>query len=317
MNYFGVDVGGSKILAVNADPSTGKILHQVETPTPTSSKDALAVAIGDVVETLIEIGGMPAAIGIGVPGLVDKSGLLRYGPNVPGVFSLDIGHELRSRFGKPVAVDNDATNAARAEHALGAARGYDDAVLVTQGTGIGGGIIVNGKIVRGAHGFAGEPGHMLIDPAGYECACGRIGCWETVSSGAGLRNIAQKLVSAGRGARILELAEGEHSHIRGEHVAQAFAEGDDDAAAVVQEFATWVARGLGSLVSILDPGVIVLGGGVMKFGESFLDSVQEQLLDFSMGFRYREPVPVVPAQLGPAAGAIGGAIIASEVAVGR
>ncbi len=314
--FIGVDLGGTKILGVVVDPQTGEVSARRKAPTPKDEPELTAQAIGDVVAELIHEVGQPVAIGVGVPGLVDHDGVLHYGPNVQGVLNLDIAGELRARFGVDVIAESDAANAAVAEHRLGAARGHDHAVIITQGTGIGCGLIVGGRLLRGANGFAGEPGHMLVDADGHTCACGRTGCWETVSSGAGLANISLQLVAEGRAARIVELAGGEPAHVRGEHVSQAMAEGDSDAFVVFDRFATWVARGLGSLISILDPSIVVLGGGLSLTNENFLDAVRERVMANSMGGTHRPIVPVEPAQLGEEAGAIGGAINAFDRFVG-
>ncbi len=312
---IGVDIGGTKILGVLADPASGRILQQLQAPTPTSDASGLGSAIGDLIADLIaqshdqNVG----AIGIGLPGLVDVDGVLRYGPNVPGVLSLDIGGELEARFGLPVAVENDATNFARAEHQFGAAKGFRHAIMVTQGTGIGGALIINDEVFRGANGFAGEPGHMQVEADGYRCACGRHGCWETVSSGAGLVNLARDRVASGGGQQILFHAEGDEGEIRGEHVSAAFLEGDPEAVALVSEFANWVAVGLGGLVSLLDPEIIVLGGGLTPFGIHFIQQVQDSLSEHSVGGPFRPEVPIVSAELGPAAGAVGGALSASAL----
>ncbi len=308
---IGVDIGGTKILGVLADPTSGHILQQLQAPTPAADANGLAAAIGDLIEDLIAKGQRPRAIGIGLPGLVDRDGVLRYGPNVPGVLSLDIAGELEARFQLRVAVENDATNFARAEHRFGAANGFRHAIMVTQGTGIGGAVILNDEVFRGANGFAGEPGHMQVDAKGYLCACGRLGCWETVSSGAGLVNLARDLIASGGGQQILAHVGGEVAGIRGEHVSAAFLENDPEAVALVADFANWVAIGLGGLVSLLDPEIIVLGGGLTPFGIHFVQQVQDSLAGHIVGGQFRPEVPVVLAKLGPAAGAIGGALSAS------
>ncbi len=122
-------------------------------------------------------------VGLGAPGLVDRTGTLRYGPNLPGVIDFDFATALTDRVGRPATVDNDATCAAWGEHERGAARGCNHSVTVTLGTGIGAGITVKGELLRGANGFAGEPGHMVVDPDGPLCPCGRRGCWERYASG--------------------------------------------------------------------------------------------------------------------------------------
>jgi glucokinase len=317
---IGVDVGGTKILAAIVDPATGEIHRRTQLPTPRHDPDAVPAAIGDAIAALLAAGPESMArsgdelrgIGVGVPGLVDRSGILHYGPNVPGVIGLDIAGILRRRFEVPVVATNDANNAAVAEHRLGAARGFDDVVVVTQGTGIGGAIIANGQLIRGVNGFAGEPGHMLVDRFGHLCACGQRGCWETVASGSGLVNITSELIDVGRARAILELAGGVRSHIRGEHVAAALAAGDGDAHEVLERFSAWVAAGIGSLVNLLDPAIVVLGGGLTTISGHFLDQVRSRVMAMTMGGAYRPAVQVVSAELGPEAGAIGAAINASD-----
>ena len=307
---IGIDVGGTKILGV-VTTAGGDIISRLIEPTP-KDPEQVPVGISDIVSHLIERSGRPLAIGVGVPGLVDHQGVLHYGPNVPGVVGLDISGHLESQFGLPTVAENDASCAAVAEHRFGAARGHEHAVIVTQGTGIGGGLIVNNALLRGANGFAGEPGHMLIDRFGPRCACGTQGCWEAVASGAGLANIARQFLEKGQAARIVEIAGGDPGHVRGEHVATALAEGDADAVEVIDQFAWWVAQGLSSLISLLDPEVVVLGGGLTAISDSFIPDVQARIADTVFGGAYRPVVPVVAAELGADAGAFGAALLAKE-----
>lgn len=317
-HLIGVDVGGTKILGLVVDPIDWSVIDTFKQPTPAGDADRLSSAIGDVVDELMGRHDRPRAVGVGVPGLVDHQGVLHFGPNVPGVLALDVAGDLTQRFDLDVAVANDGTNAALAEHRLGAAVGHDNAIVIAQGTGIAGGLIVGGRVVTGANGFAGEPGHMTIiagpdgSEQGYECACGRLGCWEAVSSGAGLANLARSLVDQGRGDSLVELAGGVVDHIRGEHLAEAMSLGDPDAAVVFDQFATWVARGLAGLVALLDPSIVVLGGGLAEVSSYFIDVVQDRYVDFTIGAGHRPVVPVVAAKLGSEAGAIGAAIAAHD-----
>jgi glucokinase len=315
--FIGIDVGGTKIMGVVADAATGEIQTRRKAPTPKDDPKQLPVAINDVVADLITEAGRPVGIGVGVPGLVDHQGVLHYGPNVPGVLGLDIAGELRAAFSLPAIAENDATCAALAEHRLGAAMGTTHAIVINQGTGIAGGIIIGGRMHRGANGFAGEPGHMLINASGHDCACGKTGCWEAVASGAGLANIARDVVAEGMGARIVELAGNEPAHIRGEHVSAAMAEGDPGAAEVTKRFVWWVAEGLANLIALLDPEVIVLGGGLTAINRHFISEVQVQVNKTVMGAAYRPEVPIVPARLGAEAGAIGAAISSRDMFLGR
>ncbi len=308
---FGIDVGGTKILGVATD-AAGTVAARFLHPTP-KVPSQVPVAIAEMADQLVTAVGPPQAIGVGVPGLVDHDGVLRYGPNVPGVIGLDMASRLRERFDVPTAADNDGTCAALAEHRYGAARGHQHAVIITQGTGIGGGLIVNDAPLRGAHGFAGEPGHMLIDRFGPTCACGKQGCWEAVASGAGLANVAKRAAEEGQARRVLELAGGEVAHIRGEHVTAAFAEGDSGAYAIVDRFAWWVAEGVASLINLLDCSIVVLGGGLAVVSAAFIPDVQRRVGEKVLGSAYRNEVPIVAAQLGVEAGAVGASILGRDL----
>lgn len=312
--FIGIDVGGTKILGVVTDGVTATLTQRIQRPTP---KDPARFADGilDVVAELLDREPAVAGLGVGVPGLVDHSGVLHYGPNVQGVLGLDIAGQLMTRHGVPAVAENDGYLTALVEHRLGAARGHDDAIVVTQGTGIGGGLIVGGQVVRGANGFAGEPGHMLIDRFGHRCACGRDGCWEAVASGAGLANLAREVARNGGALNITEAAGGDPEAIRGEHVAAAYAAGDPDAEQILDQFSWWIAQGVGSLIALLDPSIVVLGGGLSAVADGFLDGVSQKLTAAIVGGEHRPVVPVVGAEFGPEAGAVGAAIRARDFVI--
>jgi glucokinase len=255
-------------------------------------------------------------VGVGIAGLVDRKGVLRVSPNLPGRHNVDVGVELDRRLGLPVRVDNDATCAAWAEYLAGAARGADDAVLVTLGTGIGAGLIADGELVRGAHGFGGEAGHMVVDPAGPRCPCGRRGCWERFASGSGLGWLGRQAAEWGRFRRAVDLAGGDPDNLRGEHVTQAAQEGDEEALEVLREFAMWVALGIGNLVTLLDCSLIVVGGGLVEAGELLLDPVRAAYATQVMAPEERDDVRIVVAELGERAGAIGAALLGGRDAAG-
>lgn len=317
--YIGVDVGGTKIMGILTNGVDDTIIEQIKEPTPKENPEEVGPAILDVVRKLISLADnhnlVVKGVGAGVPGLVDSSGVLRYGPNVQGVINLDITSMIRAQFEIPAVAENDGTLAALVEHRIGAAQGHDHALLITQGTGIAGGLIVNGKVVKGANGFAGEPGHALIDPNGPMCACKQQGCWEAVSSGAGLANIARQVVAEGKADAILELAGGKPEDIRGEHVAEAGQAGDPGAEEVFDRFAYWVAVGLSNLCALLDPSVIVLGGGLASISDQFIDKVRQKLPERLIGADYRPTIDVVPAKFRANAGALGGAIRARDYVI--
>lgn len=312
----GLDLGGTKILGVALDPVTGEQLAERKIPNPRSDASAAVAAFRELTEHLLE--GQPPLIGLGVglAGLVDLDGVLRYGPNVPGVLDFSVRGELETAFGAPVVVDNDAAMALRAELELGAAVAYDDVLLVTQGTGIGGALAVAGELVTGANGFAGEPGHMLIQRYGHRCACGQQGCWEAYASGAGLVNLWTEILAEGRGQGILDRAGGVIDQVRGEHISAAADDGDQDAHEIFERFASWVAQGLGNLVTLLDPHAVVLGGGLARASEHFLAGVQEQMHVFVLGAEHRPPVPVLGSHFGERSGAVGAALAGRRAAAG-
>ncbi|MEM9561428.1 MAG: ROK family protein [Actinomycetota bacterium] len=313
--FIGVDVGGTKILGLVTDGISANAVDRELQATPKHDPDELAPAIVGVVETLLARNDDVVGIGVGVPGLVDHAGVLHYGPNVQGVLGLDIAGRLNQTFSLPAVAENDGYLTALTEHRLGAARGHDHAIVVTQGTGIGGGLIVGGQVLRGANGFAGEPGHMLVNRFGHRCACGNTGCWESVSSGAGLANLARDVVEEGQGSAILAAAGGDPAAIRGEHVSAAYDAGDPGAAETMQRFSFWVAQGIGSLIALLDPSIVVLGGGLSTISGGFLDEVASQVGECVVGGPYRPVVPIVSADFGAEAGAVGAGLRARDFVI--
>jgi glucokinase len=313
----GVDVGGTKILGRVLDPSDDRRAlaeRRVDTP---RGVDAMLDALVEVITALsddarVREGGGLQAVGVGVPGLVDRDGVLRFAPNLPGVVEFPVQARLMERVGCVIAVDNDANCATWCEFRLGAAKGTTDAVLVTLGTGIGAGIVTSGRPHRGAHGFAGEPGHMQIDPNGPPCPCGRRGCWERFASGSGLGRLARDAAAAGRAYRVVELAGGDPEAVRGEHVTRAALEGDHQALAIMRDFAWYFAVGVANLVNILDPDVVVVGGGLTEAGELFLEPARAAFAELVLAPDHRPAVPIVGAAFGPEAGAIGAALLVRE-----
>lgn len=304
----GVDVGGTKILAIAVDDTGRRIGNEVRRPTPRGSDALFDAMVGAVLEVRASAGDLEA-VGVGVPGLVDRNGRLAVGPNLPGVVDLSIRDELQARLDLPVAVDNDATCATWAEVQSGAAKGAAEAFMVTLGTGIGGGVVSGGVLQRGANGFGGEPGHMVVDPKGPPCPCGRRGCWERFASGSGLGRLAREAAESGRGGRFVELAGGDPDDVRGEHVTRAALDGDPDALAVFQEFGWWAALGIANLVNLLDPEIVVVGGGLVGAGDIVMNPIRAAFPSLVLAAEHRPQVPIVPAQLGNDAGAIGAALI--------
>lgn len=305
---IGIDIGGTKMLGVAVETERPEVLlAELRVPTPRGTAavlDAVVALVGELAASVAH----DAPVGIGIPGLVDLDDRFRYGPNLPDVVDVPVGAVLRERLGREVLADNDATCATVAEFRIGAGRGHDDGMLLTLGTGIGGGIVVDGRVRHGANGFAGEPGHMVVDPRGPLCPCGRHGCWERFASGSGLGRLGRDVAVAGRLGAAVALA-GEPEAVRGEHVVAAARSGDEDAAAVLDEFAWWVALGIANLVDLLDPAVVVLGGGVMGAADVLLHRVVSALPAQVLAAEHRPEVPVLAAALGEHAGAVGAALL--------
>jgi glucokinase len=307
---IGVDLGGTKCYGLLLD-ADGSIVAEHRVPTP-RGRDAVVEAVASVVEHLrAEADGEVRSVGVGVPGLVDRSGVLRFAPNLPGTLDVDMQACMTERLsGLRWRFENDATCAGWGEKAHGAAQGMRDVVVVTLGTGIGGGIITGGEVFLGANGFAGEIGHMVVDPHGPPCPCGKKGCWERFASGSGLGRLAREAALAGRAARVIELAGGDPELVKGEHVTAAAAEGDEGARKILAEFAWWLALGLANLANIFDPECFVLGGGLVAAGDLLMTPAREAFAELVEGSQHRPEVAIVPAQLGERAGAIGAAALA-------
>jgi glucokinase len=312
---IGLDLGGTKCLGVVIDDN-GTVLAEQRLPTPRLP------AGGGIIDVLTDVAAHlraehpdVAAAGAGVPGLVDGDGVLRMAPNLVGVDCLAVRRQLHDRLALPVRVDNDATCATWGEREIGAGRKLDDVVLVTLGTGIGGGIVMGGRLQRGAHGYAGEIGHMVVDPDGPACPCGKRGCWERYASGSGLGWLAREEAKAGRAPRMVALAGGDPDRVRGEHVTAALSEGDADAARVMQRFAWWLALGLANLANVLDPRVFVIAGGLIEAADVVLPPARAAFADLVEGAEHRGDVEIVAAALGERAGAIGAALLARDSSV--
>jgi glucokinase len=219
---------------------------------------------------------------------------------------------LADRLGMPVVVDNDANAAAWGEARHGAARGVDDVLVITLGTGVGGGIIAGGRVYRGAHGFAAEIGHWQFERDGEWCACGERGHWEACSSGHALGRLGREAARSGRAPGLLDLAGGDAGRVTSIEVAAAAEAGDPGALAVLDAYAADVAVGFAGLVNILDPALIVVSGGLVDLGDLLFDPLRRAFDGRVEGASYRPPVAIVPAVLGDLAGVIGAAALARD-----
>ncbi len=323
---IGIDVGGTKCLGVVLDDS-GAVVRSERRPTPHDPTAILDTLVGLVHDLANDLGrdlgrdlgqGDGAAehrdtsaisLGVGVPGLVTRHGVLRAAPNLVDISEFEVGRLLSERLGMRVYVDNDATCAAAAEWRTGVAMGASDVVMVTLGTGIGGGIIAGGVLQRGTNGFAGEIGHMVVHPDGPPCPCGRRGCWERFASGSGLGRLAREAAIGKRLRRVVELAGGDTDRVRGEDVQAAAREGDREALDVIDNFGRWVALGLVNLANVLDPEMFVLGGGLASSGDLYLGPIQRWFTALLYAPDVRPHPALAFATLGDKAGAVGAALL--------
>ena len=319
---YGIDIGGTKVLGVAL--GTGEaIVAETRVPTPTGTREIVGSHVADAVaEVAAELDRTlgrdaattdPAPIGVGAPGMVDRQGRLCFAPNLPQAHGVDWTELIGPRLpGRSVLIENDANLAVLAEQRLGAARAYRDVVMVTLGTGLGGGIVIDGRVEVGSAGFAGEIGHMVVDPAGPPCPCGRRGCWERYASGAGLGLLAREAALAGRLDGVVRRAGGDPENVRGEDVSAAAAAGDPAARQVIGEVGRWVGFGLANLAAALDPECFVLGGGLVRAGDLLFDAARASFGELVEGGDRRPLAAVVPAAFGERAGAVGAALTARQ-----
>jgi glucokinase len=306
----GLDLGGTKIAGVLLDEE-GRVRSRTVGGSPAGDPAALREALFGVLEDLRR-GGEPVAVGVGVAGLVDQaSGTLWYAPNIAWR-EVRIRDLVADRTGLPCVVDNDANAAAVGEARYGSGRGYTHLLIVTVGTGIGGGIVIDRALYRGAHGFAAEIGHVVVEPGGPRCGCGNLGCWEQMASGQALARLAREEVEAHPEGVIAKAAAG--GPPEGVHVTVAAAGGDPPARRIVAEVGRRLGEGLAGLANVLDPQAIVVGGGVAEIGDPLLGPAREAFLAMLEAPAHRPDVPLLPAALGNDAGAVGAASLALELA---
>lgn len=300
MRAIGIDVGGTKLLAAIVE--SGSITRKVVRAT----EEASSSQVIELVEAIDEGAGMP--VGVAIAGWVSHpAGGVAFAPNLPPGWER-IGAELADALGRQIAIENDAAAAALAEHRFGNGHASSQMIMVTVGTGIGGGAIIAGELYRGHRGFASEFGHMQIDPTGPVCPCGLTGCLEAMASGTA---IAAAAALRWQDAPILSsLSAGDPSSITGAMVGDAAEAGDQVCIEVIASAGKQLGVGLHALTMAFDPEVIVVGGGVASSGDLFIAPAIEELNARMQG--RASPPRVLPARLGNDAGAIGAATIAWE-----
>jgi len=259
-----------------------------------------------------ELRGQISGIGICAPGPLDpRTGVVINPPNLPGWRNFPLAAEVGKAYRLPVRVDNDGNAAALAEALWGAGRGYQNVFYATLGTGIGTGIVFDGRIYHGRTGAAAEGGHVTIDYRGPRCKCGKLGCIEILASGTAIARRASEKIAAGRSSAILERAGGHLDRITGEMVGQAYLAGDSLAKEILQETAMFLTVWLGTIVDLLEPDVMIAGGGVAAMLQPLLGEIHDQLPRWSVNSRVQE-IPLVIAHYGADAGIAGGAALCRE-----
>jgi glucokinase len=305
----GIDVGGTKTAAALVD-GDGAVVALETLPTPAEDVDATLATIVKAARAVITPD--VAAVGIAAAGLVEwDNGVLVFAPNLAWR-QVPLTQYLTAELGVRVVADNDNTAAAWGEYVFGAGRGFKDLLLVGVGTGIGGGIVSGGRLFHGAHGFAAEIGHIVMDPAGPPCGCGNRGCWEQFASGQAVTRAGRAAVREGAGSALVELSGGDPRQVTGPMVTRAARDGDAASVAILADVGHWLGVGIGGLVNVLDPEVVVMAGGVAEAGDLLLDPARAAYRDTVEAVETRPDVPIVMAAHGSHTGVVGAAALVLE-----
>ena len=311
MSYtVGVDVGGTKIAAGLVD-ERGELIARDRTVSPATDPAEIVHAIGKLVRSLVGTREVEA-VGVCAAGFVDKQrAMVVFAPNLAWRDE-PLKERLQKELDLPVVVENDANAAAWGEFTFGAGEDVEDLLLLTIGTGVGGGVVIDGELVRGGFGFGGEVGHIQMVPGGVRCGCGNLGCLESYGSGSALVRITrERAADTPDGARnLLERAGGDIAKITGPLVTEAARAGDAFAIERLAELGDWIGQGVATLTAVLDPNVVVIGGGVSEAGALLLDPIRASFEAHVTVRRHRPMLEVRQARLGNAGGMVGVADLA-------
>jgi glucokinase len=306
MNAIGVDVGGTKIAAAVVSPE-GKILNEVRYPTQAVPPNRLIETIARAI-TEVKVGFEVGGVCLAVPGLIlAAENKVIFAPNLHEIENIRLDEKIGSSIGMPVTVENDANAAAWGEFRYGAGKDVEHQVFITLGTGVGGGIITHGVLLRGAQGAGGELGHVTIDATGPRCGCGNYGCLEALASGTAIRRRAREVANDRPGSALGRLAV--EREVLGEDVTRLAQEGDEASISVLEVTGRWLGIGLAGFVNTFNPEVIPVGGGASRAGELILEPARREV-----HLRARSPsrdlVEIKEATLGPESGVLGAAALA-------
>jgi glucokinase len=315
MYYVGIDLGGTNIAGgiVNDD---GEIIKSKSIPTKRErSASEILKDMAFVANSLIEEAGLKeeevAYIGIGSPGSIDsKNCIIMYANNL-NFRRVNVKEEMRKYTKLPIYMDNDANCAGLGEAKFGGAKGTNKSLTITLGTGVGGGVIIDGKIFGGTHNAGAELGHMVIEKDGEQCSCGRKGCFEAYSSATAIARQGREAVAKDVKSRILSKVNGDITKIDAKAIFDAKDEGDETARAVVDNYLEYLAEGVANFISIFEPEVIAIGGGISKQGEKLLVPLRKKVYERVYG-GVTPPVQLKVAELGNDAGIIGAAMLGIE-----
>jgi len=305
-NAIGIDVGGTKVLGGVVSP-TGEILATARRDTPREGGKALTQTIADVATELLQEYPVES-IGVSAAGFIssDRQTVLAT-PNIAGWNGVNLVNELTQIIGKRIVLENDANSAAWGEFKFGAGRGRKDLMMLTLGTGVGGGLILDGSVFRGAFGIGAELGHIRVVPDGHLCGCGIRGCLEQYASGSALMRHAREAINASPdlARNLLARGDGTVEGLKGHHITEAARDEDPVALAAFNTMASYLGAGIASLCTVIDPSCIALGGGVIDAGEIFLAPTRKAALSL-IPFSGKHPFPeIVAAELGNNAGLVG------------
>ncbi|MBR1483483.1 MAG: ROK family protein [Ruminococcus sp.] len=315
MYKLGIDLGGTNIVAGLVDENYNIVAKgscKTNVPRPESS---ICDSMAEVARQACENAGVSLdeveSIGIGVPGAVNpETGVIEYSANLH-FHNWEVIKMMQERLNKKVLIENDANAAALGEYLAGSAKGAKNAVAITLGTGVGGGIIINGKIYSGSNFAGAELGHMVIVRGGKECGCGRKGCWEAYSSATGLINLTKEKILSEKMdySYMLKLADGDINKVNGKTAFDAAAAGDNDAQEVLNEYFGYLATGLVNIINIFQPDVLCIGGGISNQGENLLRPLRKIIEEERYTKHNDKQTLLCTCSLGNDAGIIGAAFL--------
>ena len=306
MYTIGIDIGGTKIAGALVD-AQGAIVREDRVPSPAGDPDAMVDAVVGLIERLSE-GHEVLGAGVAAAGFIDaEQSTIIYAPNISWR-NEPFKAKLEAKLSIPVIIENDANAAAWAEFRYGAGRGYKHMIMLTIGTGVGGAVITDSHMLRGGFGIAGELGHIRVVPDGVLCGCGQHGCLESYASGSALLRAAKALAASNdpEGQRLREI-EAEAGQLSGLEVYKAILERDPGALRVLSELGSWLGQAIGSLVAVLDPEVVIIGGGVSAAGDLLLDPIREAYRAHLPAQGFRPELKITTAEYVNDAGVVGAA----------